>query len=44
MMYGRKVIEKDLLHTSRGMRMLWRLAIEQVSEGLKVQTPPVVHI
>jgi hypothetical protein len=39
MMYERKTIEKDLFHTGRGLRTLWRLFIEQVSEALKFRTP-----
>lgn len=39
MMYERKTIEEDLFHTGRGLRTLWRLFIEQVSEAFKFRTP-----
>jgi hypothetical protein len=38
-MYGRKGIEEDFPYTSRCLVKLWRLIIEQDSEGSKIWTP-----
>jgi hypothetical protein len=44
MMYERKNFEEDLFCIVRGVKKLWRLVIDQVDKGLKVQTAPRIHI
>lgn len=43
-MYDEKAIQRRPPHTSRSVRMLWRWIFDQVGKGLKVQTPPRIHI
>lgn len=44
MIDGRKIVEEHLLHTSRGLRTLQRLLVEEVREQIKVGTPSGIHI
>lgn len=44
MMYERKNVEEDLSRIVRGVKKLWKLVINQVDKGLKVQTAPKIHI
>lgn len=44
MMYERKNVEEDLSRIVRGVKKLWKLVINQVDKGLKVQTAPRIHI
>lgn len=44
MMYERKNVEEDLSRIDRGVKKLWKLVIDQVDKGLKVQTVPRIHI
>jgi hypothetical protein len=44
MMYERKNFEEDLFCIVRGVKKLWRLVIDQVDKGLKVQTALRIHI
>jgi hypothetical protein len=44
MMYERKNFEEDPFCIVRGVKKLWRLVIDQVDKGLKVQTALRIHI
>lgn len=43
MMNVRNTIEENLLYTSRGLRTLWRLLVEEVGECIEVHIPPWIH-
>jgi hypothetical protein len=43
-MYTRKAIKEYLPYTRRGVMKLWRLVVDQIGEGLKVCSPPGIHI